>query len=104
MWLQCMRAYHSSLRIARLRSISPTLPGRPPLAGRRGSPSVRWTGLTIILLLSLSASGNLLLSPSNPSSIHDQFAGPRGAVPRVIKTGNLEGPVNPFININVAYS
>jgi hypothetical protein len=57
----------------------------------------------IILLLSLSASGNTL-SPLNPSSVHDQSTRPRGAIPRIIKTGNLQGPVNPFININVAYS
>ena len=54
--------------------------------------------------MSISASGNVLLSPLNSPSNHDQFARLRGAIPRIVKTGNLEGPVNPFINIGVAYS
>ena len=54
--------------------------------------------------MSLSVPGNLLLSPLKPPSIHDQLARPLGAIPRVVNTANLEGPVNPFLNINVAYS
>ena len=58
----------------------------------------------MVLILSLSAPGSASHPSSSPPSAHNQSSVPMVAVPRSINTGDLEGPVNPFIDINLLYS